>query len=155
LLPADFGNGLEGSTIGGEIAPAWKPTNFWTLKGSYSYLHMVLKNGPGSLNVGSPSAVAGSSPQHQVVAQSQLDLPKHLALDLTYRYVSSLPGLNVPSYSTGDVRFGWTLARHFEFSVVGSNLMQPRHVEFASDPGPSVGIRRNVYGKLVWTSREN
>jgi iron complex outermembrane recepter protein len=155
LLPADFGNGLEGSTIGGEIAPAWKPTSFWTLKGSYSYLHMVLKNGPGSLNVGSPSAIVGSSPQHQVVAQSQLDLPKHLALDLTYRYVSSLPGLRVASYSTGDVRLGWTLARHLEFSVVGSNLMQPHHVEFASDPGPSVATRRSVYGKLVWTSKEN
>ncbi len=155
LIPAEFGNGLEGSTIGGEIAPQWKLTSFWTLKGSYSFLHMVIKKGPGSMDVGTASAVAGSSPQHQVVAQSQLDLPKHFSFDLTYRYVSSLPGLRVPAYSTGDARLAWNLARHFEFSVVGSNLLQPDHVEFPSDPGPSVAIRRTVYGKLVWTSKEN
>jgi iron complex outermembrane receptor protein len=107
------------------------------------------------MDVGTASAVAGSSPQHQVVAQSQLDLPKHFSFDLTYRYVSSLPGLRVPAYSTGDARLAWNLARHFEFSVVGSNLLQPDHVEFPSDPGPSVAIRRTVYGKLVWTSKEN
>ncbi len=155
LLPAEFGNGLEGSTIGGEIAPEWKPTSFWTLKGSYAFLHMVIKKEPGSLDVGSAAQVAGSSPQHQVVAQSQMDLPKHFTFDLTYRYVSPLSGLGVAAYSTGDARLAWNLARHFEFSVVGSNLMQPHHIEFPSDPGPSVGIRRSVYGKLVWTSKEN
>ncbi len=155
LLPADFGNGLQGSTLGGEIAPEWQATSFWTLKGSYSFLHMVLKNGPGSLNVGSPSAITGSSPQHQVLVQSAFDLPKQLTLDLTYRYVSSLPGLAVPAYSTADVRVGWSIGPHLELSVVGSNLLQPYHVEFASDPGPNVAITRNVYGKVVWRSKGN
>ena len=155
LIPAEFGNGLEGSTIGGEIAPEWKPTSFWTLKGSYAFLHMVIKKEPGSMDVGSGPQVAGSSPQHQVVAQSQLDLPKHFGFDLTYRYVSRLSGLGVAAYSTADARLSWNLARHFEFSVVGSNLLQPNHIEFPSDPGPSVGIKRSVYGKLVWTSKEN
>jgi iron complex outermembrane receptor protein len=153
VLPAQFGNGVEGSTTGGEIAPQWKVTSFWTLKGSYAFLHMVIKPSPGSLDVGSSARVAGTSPQHQVVAQSQLDLPKHLTFDFSYRYVSSLAGLQIPSYSTGDARLGWTLAWHFEFSVVGTNLFQPNHVEFASDPGPNVAIRRSVYAKLVWTSR--
>jgi hypothetical protein len=87
--------------------------------------------------------------------QSQFDLPKRFTLDLDYRYVSSLPGLKVAAYSTGNARLGWSLGRHLDFSVVGQNLLQPYHVEFASDPGPSVAIRRSVYGKLVWTSREN
>jgi len=155
LIPAEFGNGLEGSTIGGEIAPEWKPTSFWTLKGSYAFLHMVIKKEPGSLDVGSGPQVAGSSPQHQVTAQSQLDLPKNFSFDFTYRFVSRLAALGVGSYSTADARLAWNLARHFEFSVVGSNLLQPNHIEFPSDPGPSVGIKRSVYGKLVWTSKEN
>ena len=155
LLPAEFGNGLEGSTIGGEIAPEWKPTSFWTLKGSYSFLHMVIKKGPGSQDVGSGPRIVGSSPQHQALAQSSLDLPKRLTLDLTFRYVSALAGLNVPAYSTADVRVGWSVGRHLELSVVGSNLLQPYHLEFASDPGPDVAIRRNFYGKVVWRSKEN
>jgi iron complex outermembrane receptor protein len=155
LLPADFGNGLEGSTIGGEIAPEWRPTSFWTLKGSYSYLHMVIKKSPGSLDVGDPASVTGSSPQHQVTTQSSLDLPKRVSFDLTFRYVSALPAQGIHAYSTADARLGWSVGRHLELSVVGSNLFQPSHIEFGSDPGPNVGLRRNVYGKIVWRSSEN
>lgn len=155
LLPADFGNGLEGSTIGGEIAPEWRPTSFWTLKGSYSYLHMVLKKSPGSLDVGDPANTTGSSPQHQVMTQSSLDLPKRVSFDLMFRYVSALPAQSIHAYSTADARLGWSVGRHLELSVVGSNLLQPSHIEFGSDPGPDVAIRRNVYGKIVWRSSEN
>ncbi|HET6144577.1 MAG TPA: TonB-dependent receptor [Candidatus Acidoferrales bacterium] len=155
LLPADFGNGLEGSTIGGEIAPEWRPTSFWTLKGSYSYLHMVIKKNPDSLDVGDPASTTGSSPQHQVTMQSSLDLPKRVSFDLTFRYVSALPAQAIHAYSTADARLGWSVGRHLELSVVGSNLFQPSHVENGSDPGPNVAIRRNVYGKIVWRSSEN
>ena len=62
LLPAQFRNGLVGSTAGGEIAPEWRPTSFWRLRGSYSFLQMVLKKSPGSLDVGSGPMIAGSSP---------------------------------------------------------------------------------------------
>ena len=31
-----------------EIAPEWRPTDFWRLRGSYSYLHMDIKKAPGS-----------------------------------------------------------------------------------------------------------
>jgi iron complex outermembrane receptor protein len=155
LLPAEFGNGLEGSTIGGEIAPQWKPTSFWTLKGSYSFLHMVLKRGPGSMDIGSAPGIVGASPQNQVMAQSSFDLPKRISIDLMFRYVSELPAQAISAYSTGDVRLAWSLGRNLEFSVVGSNLLQPYHVEFASDPGPDVAIRRNFYGKVVWRSKEN
>jgi iron complex outermembrane receptor protein len=155
LLPAEFGNGLQGSTTGAEIAPEWKPTNFWTLKGSYSFLHMVLRKGPGSQDIGTAPIVEGSSPQHQVVAQSQFDLPKHFSVDLTYRYVSALPSQKIAAYSTGDARLGWKLARHFDLSVVGKNLFQPYHVEYASDPAPNVAVKRSVFGQLVWTSKEN
>jgi iron complex outermembrane receptor protein len=155
LLPADFGNGLKGTTAGGEIAPEWKPASFWRLRGSYSYLHMALRKGPGSLDVGTAPITDGSSPQHQVLLQSSFDLPKRFTLDLDYRYVSALPGIAIPAYSTGDARLAWSFRRRWEVSFNGRNLLQPEHVEFASGPGPNVGIRRNVYGKLVWKSKEN
>lgn len=150
LLPAEFGNGLMGTTTGGEFAPEWKPTSFWALKGSYSFLHMVLKKEPGSQDVGTGPIIAGSSPQHQVLAQSQFDLPRHFTLDLSYRYVSALPAQTVRAYSTGSVRLGWNPTRHLELSVVGSNLLQPYHFEY-----PSTAINRSFYGKLEWRSKEN
>jgi iron complex outermembrane receptor protein len=150
LLPADFGNGLLGTTEGIEIAPEWKPTHFWRLWGSYSFLEMHIKKTPGSLDVEPASTIQGSSPQHQVSIQSDLDFAKRFSLDLTYRYVSALPAQVVPAYSTADAHFAWRVRQQFELSVVGQNLLQPHHVEAGGDPGPLVGIKRNVYGQITW-----
>jgi len=154
LLPADFGNGLLGTTKGVEIAPEWDPASFWRLRASYSYLQMNLRKAPNSLDVGTAPFVEGSSPRHQVSVQSGFNLTKALNLDLTYRYVSALRALVVKPYSTGDVRFAWKLRPSLEFSVVGQNLFQPDHFEFASDPGPIVGVRRSVYGQITWQREE-
>ena len=146
LLPAQFGNGLLAYTKGAEIAPEWRPSSSWRLRGSYSYLHMDVYRSPHSADVEPPDAITGASPQHQVSIQSALDLTKKLQLDLDYRYVSPLPALAVPAYSTGDVRLGWRFAPELEVSLIGQNLFQPWHLEY----GP-VGIVRNVYARLTWT----
>jgi len=151
LLPADFGNGLLGTTEGLEIAPEWKPTSFWRLWGSYSFLEMHIKRSPDSLDVEPPSTIQGSSPQHQAAIQSNLDFRKRYSLDLTYRYVSALPAQVVPAYSTADARFAWRVRQQFELSIAGQNLLQPHHPESGgTDPGPLVGIKRNVYGQVTW-----
>jgi iron complex outermembrane recepter protein len=151
LLPAQFRNGLLGYTKGVEIAPEWRPTAIWRLRGSYSYLHMNLGRAPNSGDVGTAPFIVGSSPQHQVTVSSSVDITQKLQLDLTFRYVSALPGQAIPSYSTGDARVGWRFNRQLELSVAGQNLLQPWHVEDGSDPGPLVGIKRSVYAKLTWS----
>jgi iron complex outermembrane recepter protein len=150
LLPAQFRNGLRGATKGVEISPEWRPTNVWRLRGSYSYLHMNVDKSPGSGDVGTAPGIRGSSPQHEVTVQSALDLSTKLQLDLTYRYVSALPGQLVPAYSTGDARLGWRFSRSVELSLAGRNLFQPSHAEYGTDPGPLVGIRRSVYATITW-----
>jgi len=152
VVPFFLRNGLLGSTTGVEIAPDWRPTHWWRLAGSYSYLHMDLKKEASSLDSSSASSTEGSSPHHQVVIQSSLDLPKNLEFDQTYRYVSALPAKRVGSYGTADVQLAWHPTKHISFSVVGQNLLQPHHPEFAGDPGPLVGIRRSVYAKITWRS---
>src|SRR5579884_450174 len=152
LLPARFGNGLRGYTKGVEIAPEWRPRGFWRLRGSYSFLHMNIAKAPNSTDFGSAPGIVGSSPGHQVMAQSDLDLPKRLELDLDYRYVSALPGQSVPSYSTGDAQIAWRFRPQFELSLVGHNLFQPWHFEYGSDPDGLVGIRRSAFLRLEWRS---
>ena len=151
LLPAQFRNDLRGYTKGVEIAPEWRIRDYWRLRGSYSYLHMNLEKAPNSDDVGTAPIIDGSSPQHQVTIQSSFDLSKALALDLTYRYVSALPGLAVPAYSTGDARIAWRVSRQIELSLVGVNLLQRSHFENSGDPGPLVGIKRSAYAKVTWT----
>jgi iron complex outermembrane receptor protein len=152
LLPAQFGNGLLGTTKGFEIAPEWRPTGNWRLRGSYSFLTMKVEPSPGSPDIGSSPAINNSSPKHEVVLQSAWDLSKNFSLDLTYRYVSVLSALGVPAYSTGDARFAWRARPGLELSVVGQNLFQPSHAEYEDDAGPPlIGIRRDVYAKITWS----
>lgn len=164
LLPADFGNGLIGQTKGVEIAPEWRPTENWRLRGSYSYLHMNIEKGTNSRDIGTAPGIMGSSPQHMVSAQSSLDITRYLQFDVDFRHVSALPGQSVSTtyfvqaYSTADTRLGWQVNKQWEVSLVGRNLLQPHHPEFASDPAANgvdsalVGIRRSGYIELTWTS---
>jgi iron complex outermembrane receptor protein len=147
-----LGNGLLGTTKGFEISPEYRPTEYWRLRGSYSYLMMQIHKAPGSLDIGTAAGIAGSSPRHEAVLQSSFDISKAFQLDLTYRYVSALTATTqgVPGYSTGDVRFGWRLPKHFDLSLVGRNLFQPNHPEFSDDPTGLVGIDRSFYAKLTW-----
>jgi iron complex outermembrane recepter protein len=155
VLP--YANVIQGHTVGTEIAPDWKITHWWQVRGSYSYLHMSLRDKDGFTDVGNLlSSYLGSSPSSMVSFQSLFNLPKHFELDQTYRFSSSLPAVSVGSYSTADVRLGWRSevfeGQNLDLSVIGQNLLEPYHVEFGGvDPPPMVGIKRSIYGKITWT----
>ncbi|MGC2476788.1 MAG: TonB-dependent receptor [Candidatus Sulfotelmatobacter sp.] len=150
LLPAEFGNGLVGTTRGVEVAPEWKPMPYWRLRASYSFLQMQLRKGTNSPDVGTAGPTEGSSPRHEATLLSGLDIKKAVSVDLTFRYVSHLPAQEIRTYTTADAQFTWHAGQHFNFSVVGQNLIQPYHYEYASDPGPNVAIKRSVYGQITW-----
>jgi iron complex outermembrane receptor protein len=161
VLQIPLANAIAGDTAGVEIAPEWKPFAWWELKGSYSFLHLQVHGKPsaaGVYNVLVTAADNGSSPHHQAEMQSLFNLPLKFEADLTYRFVSGLPGQTstpagptVNPYSTADVRAGWRPSAKFDISFGAQNLFQPRHAEFGGDDGPLVGIRRSYYAKLTWS----
>lgn len=150
VLPLFFRNGILGSTNGIEIAPDWRPKHWWRLEGSYSFLNMDLRKKANSAALGNTASTEGASPHHQVVIQSQLNLPRNLEFDQTYRFISALPAQLVSGYGTADLRLGWRFARDFELSFEGQNLLQPHHPEFGGDPGGLVGVRRSAYARITW-----
>jgi len=150
LIPAQFGNGLVASTTGMEVAPEWRPEPWWRLGGSYSFLDMHVKKATNSKDIGSAPTVQGSSPEHQALIQTGFDLPKSVSTDIQARYVSALPGIQMPSYWTGGATVQWAASHHIQLKAVGQNLLQPHHVEFSYDPGPPVGIRRGFYGEITF-----
>jgi iron complex outermembrane receptor protein len=154
IIPLLTSNGIKGTTRGIELSPDWKPVTGWELRASYSYLEMELENKPGSNDPTSIPGYEGSSPRHQVVIQSFVNLPKKMDFDQTYRYVSALPAQTVNSYQTMDTRFGWHITPELELSVGGQNLLQPHYAQYGGDPGGPVEVKRSVYAKLVWRSGE-
>jgi hypothetical protein len=91
-----------------------------------------------------------SSPRHQVLFQSRLNLPGAVELDAVYRHVSALPAQLVGSYSTGDLRMGWTISRNVSMAIAGQDLFAPRHAEFAREPGPGISIKRSAHATFTW-----
>jgi iron complex outermembrane receptor protein len=151
LIVVPYANGIQGNTVGGEVAPNWKVTHWWQVRGSYSFLHMGLGDKPGYTDTGGLLATyEGSSPKHVLGFQSLINLPKHFEFDQTFRYSSGLSAQGVKGYSTADVRLGWRAGEGLDFSVVGQNLLQPHHYEFGGDPGPLVGIKRAAYARITW-----
>jgi iron complex outermembrane receptor protein len=151
ILQFPVANVISGTTDGIEIAPDWKPFDWWELKGSYSYLHLAVHIKPGITDfLGAVSSDNGSSPHHEMQVQSLFNLPRKFELDTTFRYLSALPAQAVAAYGSADVRFGWRPTSNWDLSVVGQNLLQPRHPEFGGDANGLVGIKRSAYAKITW-----
>jgi iron complex outermembrane recepter protein len=148
VYPYINGNGVMGTTKGFEITPNWKPKDWWRLEASLSWLTMDLDTISTSRDTTTVSSLTGSSPRRQGRIQSYFDIGRKFELGATWRYVSALPYYQVPAYQTGDVKLAWRITPHVEFAVTGQNLLQPHHAEFGGDPGPLVGIKRNVLASL-------
>ena len=152
VLPIYFRNGIQAQTAGVEITSLWDLKSWWRVRANYAYMHLDAKRATLSNDASTIGQIEGDSPRHTAVIQSFLTLPRGFELGLTYRYVAALPGTDqkIPAYSTGDARIGKRLNRQLEVSVVGRNLLQPSHPEYAGPPGPVVGIRRSAYLRMTW-----
>lgn len=152
-LHLPYTNGVEGSTDGFEVAIDSKPIPRWQIEASYSYLNLSLEKKPDGIDtLNAVAGYEGSSPRHGVSIQSRIDLPWRFEFDQTYRYVAALPYQSIDAYHSLDLRAAKRFPRGLELSVVGQNLLQPRHAEFEHDHDPQVLvlIRRSVYAQLSW-----
>jgi iron complex outermembrane receptor protein len=148
VFPFQNGNGIQGTTKGFELTPDWKPKDWWRLQGSFSFLTMDMMAVESSNDITTASTLVHSSPRRQGRIQSYFDVGRKIELSATWRYVSAIPFYQVSSYQTGDLRFSWRFLKNVEFAVTGQNLLQPHHPEFGGDPGPLVGIKRNIFASL-------
>ena len=79
-----------------------------------------------------------------------MDLPHNIEANIIVRYVSELPGLDIPDYATFDARLGWRPTENIEISLTGKNLATPRHRETSTGLifGDAAGVDRSGYLKL-------
>lgn len=149
IVPFEADNNLRGRTYGGELALSWQATDQWQLRGSYSHLQMELHRTGSTRDY--VEDFHRRSPQHQFALRSYLELPRHFELDGGIRYVSELPGLNIPAYTSLELRLGWRPSPNWEFSIVGRNLLDGRHPEFSSTlvRARQVEIERSVFASVT------
>lgn len=154
LIPVENVNAMDGKAHGGEAALEWFPRSWWRISTSYSYLELHLDTSARALSPAAASNIEGASPRHQVAVRSFLDLPRGFALDASLRWVDQLTSSidlatsqNTPSYTSLDVRLGWSAWQKLGLSLVGQNLLQSHHTESLG----GTDVQRGVYGKLTWS----
>lgn len=149
VVPLVLGNGLHGESYGFELASALDLSRWWRVNGAYSHVHINLTANGDSRDTSTVPSTEGSSPRHQVLAHSAMNLPRNMEFDWVFRAVSALPSPKIPAYATSDVRLGWNVAKAMTLALVGQNLHQPHHAEFA-DGATFSEVRRSVHGSVVW-----
>jgi iron complex outermembrane receptor protein len=150
IMPLTLGNGIEGHSYGGEFRYDLSVTRWLQLHGFYSYVRLDMRPRPGSLDTTTEANLEGTSPRHQVSLRAWLRLPRHLGLDLTFRFVDELPAQQVDAYANLDVRLAWSPSRNQEIALVAQNLLQDHHFEFAASNPLTTQVQRGVYGKVTF-----
>jgi len=143
-------NKLEGESYGGALTAKWQITEWWQLGGNVSLFHVNVhpKDGGRDINQGRGET---NDPECTFVIHSGMDLPWHLRFDAFLRYVDDLPDPpHTPSYLTADLRLAWTAFKNCEIAIVGRNLIDSPHPEFATIT-TTREVERSVFGTFKWS----
>ncbi|MEO6094873.1 MAG: TonB-dependent receptor plug domain-containing protein, partial [Fibrobacteria bacterium] len=140
-------NGVEGEIRGVEVSAGIQATAWLQIQGGYTTLDEEFRVQAGhtaSQMVGSQ----GNDPEHQLNLRVNMDLPHGFQLNGSGRYVSELPAPAVPYYATFDLMGAWIYGG-FQISLVGKNLAERRHQEFANGASAQA-IPRSFLGRASW-----
>lgn len=173
-IPATFGATGSARNFGSEIVVTTNVMSRWKLAGNYSWLNdrgnLGLRgNLPQQLSAFMPvsaaaaltdslsvsagsSLIAGSTPNNAFSVQSYFDLTRKWNFDQSVYFVGALSDARVPAYTRVDLHTSYKVSTHLQGSIVGQNLLEPRHLEF-SEPSQfaSTEPERSIFGKLTWS----
>ena len=147
-FPIVLGNKLEGETYGATLTTKWRVTDWWTLDGSVTGLQVDLHRSPGGADRSNGIAEA-NDPDVMFTLHSAFDLPGRVQFDAVLRYVDDLPHPETPSYLTCDLRLAWSPRKNLEVAIVGRDLFDEAHPEFAG--AVTREVRRSVFATLKWS----
>lgn len=146
-FPIVFANGVKGTTYGAELSVTSQVTDWWNLRGGYTFLRKELEVKSTSNDANEASAES-NDPQHQFLLQSNIELPWHLQFGTVLRFIDKLPDPEVPFYVGMDLRLAWNAGEVLELSIVGQNLLYNQHTQFIAST-PERLVQRSVYGKVA------
>jgi len=150
-----FDNGGTVKTYGAELSVAVQPLPIWKLRTSWTHIHRS-GNEPGAF----------VSP-NQLAMLSYMELPGNLELDVGMYYTGRItvaerpPVLEIPGYWRVDLRLGWSPLPGLDLELIGQNLTDRRHAEYAhlnvrtAAPLLELGTRYNElpragYARVTW-----
>lgn len=137
-------NGMSAESTGVELSGTVEMTDTWKVMASYSYLSIWAHiNDPAVFPVvfaGNENDLENGTPQHIVYLRNSWSPTKFWDVDLIFRNMSALSARETPGYADIDLRLAWRPRTGLELAVMGMNLLDNSHPEFAIAPGSSTFI---------------
>jgi iron complex outermembrane recepter protein len=131
LAGAMLGNLQTARASGVELNARWNPLARWEIETSYSGLRLTVAPDPASLDALAATA-DGDAPNHQWHARTTIALRPGVGVGASIWHVGKLHRLAVPAYTRVDANAEFRLNRRLSALLVGQNLSNGNHVEFAS-----------------------
>ena len=154
-LPLVFDNQRQADLYGVELAATWYPTPW--LRGDFAYSFLKTRIDFGKESDRTPQAA--KSPHHQISLRTRVNLNPETDFDVWFRYVGksqaittfALKEAEISRYFALDARLAWRPLQDLEVSVIGQNLLSPRHLEYVQESFTlPTEVQRGVYGKVEW-----
>ena len=154
LVTSQFGNQLEATTRGLEVAGHWTPVPAWRLDGSYTAFHVTPQLAAASQD---PAAASedGSAPRTQWQVRSAFSPGTRATLNVAIFHVGPLEQFQVDAYTRADVSAEWRFTSRLSAMAIGQNLFDAAHAEFAGAGSLLLAtqVPRSASLRLRWTFR--
>jgi iron complex outermembrane receptor protein len=129
VVTTQFGNRLDATTRGLEVAGHWAPVPAWRVDGSYTAFHLTPHLAAASQDLAAASE-DGSAPRTQWQVRTAFSPVTRATLNLAIFHVGPLAQLQVNGYTRADVTAEWRFTSHLSAMAIGQNLFNPAHAEF-------------------------
>ncbi len=151
VIPLIFSDIASAQTYGAEVFANWNVTRRWRVAPGLSGIHLTTHDPSDQPHV---TENADSTPELQAQLRSFVNVTRNLDWDATLSHTGRLRDGGdgpVPAYTRLDTRLEWRLGEGVSLSVVGQNLLTPRHAEFhnAYELRRTL-VERSIFAKITW-----
>ena len=144
VMTSYFANGADTRAEGVELVAEWAARDWLRFEAQTTW-----QNSGAASITGAPGSI---DPKRMHMLRAQVDLPYEIDLDIRWRSVSDLTGLQIEGYDSLDMRAAWRPVEQLELAVAIENAFDDEHIEFSDDlvvaPGATIG--RSVFARATW-----
>ena len=145
--PVVLANMLNALSRGVELSTSLQVASWWQAHAAYTYHWKEFTFDPGSRDA-TRGASEANDPSHRFKLRSYIN-GGPIEFDVFVRAIGALPQPAVDAYTEMDARVGWRVRPGWNLSVIGNNLLSPRHLEFRAGTAPEL-YERAVSVRSTW-----
>ena len=152
LTRTDVANTGDAHETGVEIDLEWNASDHLAVTAQLTWRDLDT-TGPANGGADFGAAYGPGDPQWFASAQLAWRPLPALEVDVGVRAVDAAEKHDIDSYTTADMRIAWRIAPALGLELLGANLLEARHREYASELGDTGAsrIERTVLARLTWT----